>query len=301
MPRHGTCTYFECNQNLLNTTRALTKAQRNHINAYHKDMPTTFICRHSNRPTTFSRQSPYGMDFVCLCNDTFTLNSSLQRHYQLCRVARDNAVSGANQTALVNTPPAGSTGSVEPPSSSSGSVALMVPESSTPASVALVVPESLTAASVALVVPESSTAGSSAESNTLTRFDMQQVNQTIMDGHRKFVEVFSTHITTTTATLMGGITSNHMTFLQTFSKQHLELQQKVEEQHAAHQKKIEDQNMEHRRVLEEQHQKTQEQTVNVIKALGEAKREKSFTLEVTEQVLHTIQNNPTYKLTPNSE
>ncbi|KAI8597630.1 hypothetical protein EDD21DRAFT_384942 [Dissophora ornata] len=111
------CSYHECSQGLLDAGRAVTKAQKNHVSGYHTDHPIALIYRCTNRTATFKRQTSKIMDFVCHCGSTFTLDSSLQRHYQLCMVARDIALQSLLTTTHVNAP-APREGSAEVPHTS---------------------------------------------------------------------------------------------------------------------------------------------------------------------------------------
>ncbi|KAF9213958.1 hypothetical protein BGZ59_004569 [Podila verticillata] len=104
MPRRSACSYFDCGQNLLVPGRLLSKSQKSHVSGYHTNRPITLVCRHTDRKITFDRQGSKDMDFVCLCGSRFTLCSSLQRHYQLCVVARDAALQAFQAEAQVNVP-----------------------------------------------------------------------------------------------------------------------------------------------------------------------------------------------------
>ncbi|GJJ73438.1 hypothetical protein EMPS_08981 [Entomortierella parvispora] len=104
MPR-GACTYGYCALGLLPPAEPKTKNQKNHVAGYHVDNPIKFMCGYTDRQVTFSRIPTKHMDFVCYCGLTFTLNSSIHRHYHYCAVARDAALN-----AIAHPPPPGAGG-----------------------------------------------------------------------------------------------------------------------------------------------------------------------------------------------
>lgn len=184
MPREPACTYYHCEKDLLRRGGAVTKAEKNHVAGYHSNQPMNFICRHTNRQTTFNRQIAKDMDFVCYCEATFTLNSSLTRHYQLCRVARATALRALPRVST----PIPCEGRATPPHSPSTSSS-NIGASCVPASV-----------------------NEAAESKV-----GRQLEAMMIEIYQAFLEDFTEHTTTQTTKFVASLTENHASFLQAFT------------------------------------------------------------------------------------
>ncbi|KAK5798811.1 hypothetical protein F5H01DRAFT_358357 [Linnemannia elongata] len=310
MPRGTICSYYDCGQGLLVLGRPLSKAQKNHVVAYHTDQPITFICRHTDQPTTFNRQIAKGMDFVCYCGSTFTLNSSLQRHYQLCKVAKNTALEALKKTAQVDgSVPrqekdvslrlSDSTGGISSASTSSfgasrggtsnGGTSNGGTSSSSTSS------DGTSCGDV--IVSRAPTSMALVAEPTIG----QLLEQKMIERHQVFLESFTEHTTAQHAKFMASMTENHMTFLQAFTtaqvQQSTDLQSTLAEQHRKA--------FEQQRIYLDIQQKRQEElmyeqklTRDTVKSLLSTKREGSFTLEVDEQALKRIQNDPVYVVRP---
>jgi len=266
MTRGSACSYHDCGQGLLSHGRALSKSQKNHVSGHHLDIPITFICRHSDRPATFNRQSGKGMDFVCFCGLRFTLNSSLQRHYQLCLVARDTVLQTLNTMPQVKVQ-APSEGEVVPQNSSSSSSSISI--SRGPTSVVPVV---------------ETTTG-------------QRLEEKMIERHQIFLETFTEHTTAQHTKFIASMTENHMTFLQAFTsaqvQQNASLQRVLANQHheAFEQQRV---YLDNQRRIQEELLSEQKLTRTAVRNFMSTKRERSFTLEVDEQALKRIQKDPAY-------
>ncbi|GJJ70445.1 hypothetical protein EMPS_02794 [Entomortierella parvispora] len=276
MPR-GACTYGYCALGLLPPAEPKTKNQKNHVAGYHVDNPIKFMCGYTDRQVTFSRIPTKHMDFVCYCGLTFTLNSSIHRHYHYCAVARDAALN-----AIAHPPPPGAGGAGD------GNGVIVAPA---PPSTALVVAER----SVGSILEEK-----------------------LIEQHQAFLETF----TGQSAKLVESMTQSQLSFLNTFTASYAE-------QAVAHQRSIAEHNRlaleEQRTALEEQraaiemqraaveeqrvfynrHQNNQAEimaeqklTRDEVRNLMSLKRDRSFTLEVSERALKGLQSDPSYMVSP---
>ncbi|KAH7048819.1 hypothetical protein BKA57DRAFT_492849 [Linnemannia elongata] len=319
MPRGTVCSYYDCGQGLLVLDRPLSKAQKNHVASYHTDQPITFICKHTDQPTTFNRQIAKGMDFVCYCGSTFTLNSSLKRHYQLCLVAKNTALKEPKKTAQVDISvprqeravPLRSSDSSDGISSdgisSDGISSSSTSSSSTSSS------STSSGGTPSASTPSSSTSGGTScggvsvprAPTSMAQVDEpttgQLLEQKMIERHQVFLETFNEHTTTQHAKFMASMTENHMTFLQAFTtaqvQQSTDLQSALAEQHRKA--------FEQQRIYLDNQQKRQEELIfeqklirDTVKSLLLTKHERSFTLEGDEQPLKRVHNGPAHTARP---
>lgn len=137
-------------------------------------------------PVTFNRQDTRGMDFICHCGSTFTFNTSLSRHYQLCKVARDTAVQ-ALQMRTQDSIPAPSDGRAASSHSSNSSC---------------------------------SPAASPVSTSTAQGVDTdvgQLLEEKIIGHHQILLETFTTHTTNQLTKFVAAMTEHHLTLLQAFT------------------------------------------------------------------------------------
>lgn len=123
----------------------------------------------------------------------------------------------------------------------------------------------------------------------------------MIERHQVFLETFTERTTAQHIKFIASMTENHMTFLQAFTtaqvQQSTDLQSALAEQHRKA--------FEQQRIYLDIQQKRQEElmfeqklTRDTVKNLLSTKRERSFTLEVDEQALKRIQNDPIYIVRP---
>ncbi|KAI8595382.1 hypothetical protein EDD21DRAFT_359085 [Dissophora ornata] len=127
------------------------------------------------------------MDFVCYCGTSFTLNSSLQRHYQLCKVARDIALQSLQTTAHVNIPAPRGDSAVVPHTSNPGSTT---------------------------TVPHGSTLATRVAVDGVG----QQLQEKMTEREHYTLEAFAERMATQNGKFISSIAENHVTFLQAFTK-----------------------------------------------------------------------------------
>ncbi|KAF9272195.1 hypothetical protein BGZ88_005090, partial [Linnemannia elongata] len=183
------------------------------------------------------------MDFVCYCGSTFTLNSSLKRHYQLCLVAKNTALKEPKKTAQVDisVPRQERAVPLRSSDSSDGISSDGISSSSTSSS------STSSGGSPSASTPSSSTSGGTScggvsvpcAPTSMAQVDEpttgQLLEQKMIERHQVFLETFNEHTTTQHAKFMASMTENHMTFLQAFTtaqvQQSTDLQSALAEQH----------------------------------------------------------------------
>lgn len=126
----------------------------------------------------------------------------------------------------------------------------------------------------------------------------------MIERHQIFLETFTEHTTSQHTKFIASMTEHHMTFLQAFAtaqvQQSANLQRILAEQHrTAFQQQRE--YFDRQQQIQEELLSEQKITRSVVRSLVSAKRERSFTLEVDEQVLKKIQKDPVYIVHPSKQ
>jgi hypothetical protein len=284
MPPHSYCSYHSCGRGLLDTKRELSKSQRDHVIAAHTNIDLNFPCPYTSRKTLFKRQPDRAMDFVCFCNATFTLGSSLARHFKSCKVAEQrvlqadigqNAASERDSASFLSGPITRSLASQEPPT-----------------------PSPL----------------------DLKPYELQQHDhheRQSLDQQHSFLRAFTETTSTQHRELLKTMTEQHLQFMQSMRQsagdQYQQNQQFMRsmmqssgEQHQEHQKAMTDQHCQLLRSLTEQFRQISElserqsnaiqqgalrqhaQTRRTIEDVLQHQRENSYLLEVHERILDKL-------------
>ncbi|KAG9061190.1 hypothetical protein KI688_007528 [Linnemannia hyalina] len=125
----------------------------------------------------------------------------------------------------------------------------------------------------------------------------QLLEEKMMERHHIFLETFIEHATAQHTRFMVSMTEHHMTFLQAFATAQVQQDTDLQSAVAEHHRKI----LEKQRAYLDSQQRALEELLSeqrltrvTVRNLLSAKRKRSCTLEVDEQALKRIQNDPSY-------
>ncbi|KAI8596953.1 hypothetical protein EDD21DRAFT_437979 [Dissophora ornata] len=257
MPPHSFCSFHSCGRSLPSENRLLSKSQRDHIKACHVDYPITFVCPYTSRPITFRRKPERAMDFVCFCNATFTLASSLTRHYKSCAIAKDKLLRTNMRQSTHATAPAAAT-ALEEGSMSGHSGLPPTPPPQEPQ-----VQQSLTEQQQALLQSFLET----------TATQHRELLKSLSEQHQQFIQSMRHSTDEQNQQHQKSITEMHCQFLRSLGEQFRETAQSAERQ---------------RSVILQAASKQHVQTRKTTEDVPQFQRENTYTLESHERVLDKL-------------